>query len=609
MEKFDIYKQIDKELEDFFETKIPVAPGMVNEDARYLRKKDVGNNYSQWETINMIELVRNSKFRSGVYDEDGQRKIFLNVSNFRADVAKKMVEFDIKDYQFTPEEDYSIWGVWFLKKDFEKWLKSNDYSQLHNEVADDYCYYGTAVVKKIKDKIVRVPLRNLRNTQDVATLNDADYVIEEHVMSLQKLYELAKESGWDYEQIEVDETNFDKEVTFYERYGYVPRWFLEEEGGEEMVKAMAVVAELPSVKNKRKEKKVVLFKEEIDDLPYEEVHYSKREGRWLGIGEIENQFENQLARNVIENLRRKAMIWATKKVFQSADDTLPSSLLKEVKDGQILKITTDRIEPVNMTSQALPDFAQASNIWEQNSNQKSFTFEVATGEALPAGTPFRLGAVLSRAVRSHFALKQEQLGIFFRNLFWNKLFKIFEEQSDKERILSLNTNELEGMAKVIEDYLVEERVRQFLTKGMLPNIEMIRAEVIEELRKKPNIFVKINRDFYKQLKFAVHLQLTSESRNIEAERETLFSLLQLVAANPNMLTDPNLRALLEKIAGLSGVNLSMLLPQSLPQEQMLQSGMSLQPPKPGRRTPTALPGKEETTLEKEIKAVEAKPQL
>src|SRR3990167_11477305 len=42
---------------------------------------------------------------------------------------------------------------------------------------------------------------------------------------------------------------------------------------------------------------LVLFEEEVDELPYREHHYDRVTGRWLGMGVVEYLFDNQIKRN------------------------------------------------------------------------------------------------------------------------------------------------------------------------------------------------------------------------------------------------------------------------------------------------------------------------
>ena len=342
---FNIFAQTGKELDDFFTGKLKLFDVQNATGTATLSKPPSYHLYSQWEIVNLIELYYNSKFQSGPYDKEGQRKVFLNVCRFRSDVASKMIDLDTKDFVFIPDNHTSIWPSYFFSKDFKQWSKDNFFGELLNDTVERYPKYGTVVLKRLKDKLEPVPLRNLRNQQDCKTLKEADYVIEEHEYSKSQLEAFGE---WDTKEV----ADYGDKVKVFERYGEVPKKIVQgwkkgvyDAEDDDMVKAMTIVVideEHPINQNpKDQTKKVtekILYCVELDEYPYEEVHWAKQDGRWLGIGEIENLFENQFSLNELANLRRRALMWASRKVYQSPDDGIAKNLLKDVKDGDILRI-------------------------------------------------------------------------------------------------------------------------------------------------------------------------------------------------------------------------------------------------------------------------------
>ena len=108
--------------------------------------------------------------------------------------------------------------------------------------------------------------------------------------------------------------------------------------GEDKILGVAYVMPESSERSDKADDGYVLFKEEVDEVPFEEAHWDKQDGRWLGIGEVEKQFENQVAVNMTENLRRKHLIWGAKKVWQTQGTAVVRNLVKQVADGQVLEV-------------------------------------------------------------------------------------------------------------------------------------------------------------------------------------------------------------------------------------------------------------------------------
>jgi hypothetical protein len=556
---FNIYTQLQKELDDYFTSKISIATKTSGKDISKLGSESKGRyEFSQFETLALIDLYYNSIFDSGQYDSEGQRKIFLNICKFRSDVASKQIDLDVKDFVFVPTEATSEWGAFFLNKKFRQWARKNYFGKLINEIVNDFPKYGTVVVKRVGKVIERIPLSKLRVKQDAKNLKIADYVIEEHEMTYD---EMADMGGWDLTGVNLE---FGEKAKVFERYGRVPLSFYKEKKKETVteedkkrsVDCMCII--MPSSEDSKEKKDgQLLFIEEVDDRPYEEVHWAKIDGRWLGIGEIENQFENQIFRNMVVNMRRRGLLWSGKKVFQSPDTEIAKNLVRDVRDGEILKIMPNgNVTQVNTTTQNLGEFTSAIDEIENNSNQKSFTFEVATGEALPSGTPFRLGVVLSNSVNSHFALKRENLGLFFEEVVYEQLFPIFKKENRKEHILMFSADE-EGVELLKQEVISVETSRIFketLLSGSLPNVETIRQNVTEQIMKRKNLFMGIPEGLYDQLKASAQLVITGEGVDLAKRIETLTNLYTAMAQKQ----DPRADKILAKILSLTGENYDAL---------------------------------------------------
>lgn len=568
---FDIFGQIASELKEFSQDKVHIAGTNSGDDAKYLSRKTAGYDFSQWETLNTIELYYNSKFESGLLDSEGQRKVFLNICQFRADVASKQVDLDVKDFVFVPELGASEWPAFFLNKKFRLWAKDNGFGQLINDCVTDFPKYGSVVVKRVGNTFERVPLMTLRNPHDAKDLKTARFVIEEH--KDMTMDEIKAMKAWDTKNLGL---KYGDKATVYERYGTVPLAFYKQYNGEKVTQAdyeesidCLCIATLDGKKEPTKNYTGnILFLEKVTERPYEEAHWKRQDGRWLGIGEVENQFENQIMRNMTANMRRRGLLWSAKKIFQSRNSDVAKNLVRDVKDGDVMNIGANgEITQVNMNTQNLAEFQSTEDVWEKNSDQKSFTFEVATGEALPSGTPFRLGVVLSNAVNSHFALKRENLGLFFDRLIMNQLFKVFQKENKKEHnmVIFQDDEGVELLKQELGKVQTALIAREQLLKGILPDLELIKAQVEEQLNQRRILDMKLPEGFYEDIKVAVTLVTTGENVNIEKRVETLTNLYTSMVQKG----DPAAETVLKKILALTGENYDFLA--GLPKPQMQQA--------------------------------------
>jgi hypothetical protein len=532
---FNIYGKLESELDDFFSQKVRIG------GTKYNNKK--GYEYNQSDTLNLIEFVGASKFEKGDKDSEGQQKIYLNNSVFRSDVASKQIDIDVKNIVFVPDNFESDTATKVYRRKFKRYAKDKGLSMELNRFVEEFPFYGSLVVKKIKDGYELVDLNKLRNQQDAKSLNEASYVIIEHEM---KMWEAQAMPDWDLSGLDY---NWDDDITVYERYGRVPARFFDASADEKT--SVDTVSFIAFDKKGKKTESRMLFIEQIDERPFLEEHWKRRKGRWLGVGEIENNFENQKARNAIFNLRMRNAFWSAKKIFQSTDETVAKNLVSEVRDGDVLNPNAGgQITLVNTQTQGLADFNSAEEVIEKNSDQKAFTYEVVTGENMPSGTPFRLGVVLSESANSHFALKKEKLALFIKQIIYQFIFPDFYKSIDKESIEAIYTTD-EDYEELIGDFkkikLAEFTKEVVFTEFRLPTEEEI--QVFEQLiDAKKGFEINVLKKELEDAKYKIDIVITGESIDLPARLETLKTFYQIFAQTG----DPRAAIMLERIGKLTG---------------------------------------------------------
>lgn len=560
----DIITKLNNSLEDFKK-----SISIVDPESRDLvrfggSQTDSGYLFNQKDTIDLIDLYYNSKYRDGKIDQDGQRKVFMNIVQFKANVAEKQTDIDVKNYNFIPDSETDANLVWFLKRQFIVWTRENDYGQILNDLNKDYSKYGSCVLKKLKNSVERVPLRQLICSQDAKSLKqapfDGGYTIIKHKMTLDQI---KKMPDWNIEDVD-----FVGDTPVYEMYTLIDPEYVGLEGDEKVLIVAYVAPEL-DLENQ------CLFKEVIDEVPIEEAHWDKQDGRWLGVGEVEKQFENQVAINMTENLRRKHLIWGAKKVWQTQGNAVVKNLVKQVADGSVLEVGANgSISQVPMASQNLQEFELAKNGWMQNSDQKAFAFEVSTGESLPSGTPFRLGVILSNAAARHFELKRENFGLFLYRSFFNQLIPIFKKQTKQHNIAIVNGEQgTEFIKEAIKNFNINTKIEESLLNGVTPDVEKIKAKVETEINQKPFLFVTLPPKAYDNAKFYMQLDITNQESDTNAEMATLTTLYQIMSQKG----DPRADSILNQIILLTGKNPNKILGQAVvSQIQQMAPGPQIQ---------------------------------
>lgn len=558
MPNFSIIRQIDKELSEFYSTKVRLAAAKKEDDSvRFLRNAPKGYFYNQAETVTLIDLYYNSKFEDGEKDKLNQRKIFLNVGKFRSDVASKQIDIDTKDFKFLPDDYADPFTAFFLHKEFKEWAKESYFAELINDCVDALPKYGTTVVKEVGKQVLFTPLQNLRNEQTAKDLQTASFVTEEHPAMYS--WEINAMKGWNADGLAL---KYDECLNVHERYGYVPLGFVlqvnnlthAKDDWKQYVDSQVIAAKLPkSTQNQKGEH--VFFAEQITKRPYREAHWTKQHGRWMGIGVMEDLFENQVARNIIVNLQRRSLHWSTKRLFQSQNgDNVGKNLATAVKDGDVLEVGAQgEIKQIDLTNKGSVEMSQFMQDFEKNADQKSFTYDVATG-SMASRTPYRLAVILANAVASFYELKKEKLGLFFKDVAVDFLVPQFlGDLKKKDRVVSMFAGDA-GFAMLKDaamSYVKTEAVRLSLLSGKTVDPQTI-SDAIDPFQAVQALFFKLSKKDIEEAKFKFDLVITAEELDVNEKIKTLTMLYQAMVAKG----DPRADKVLARIMGLSGESLS-----------------------------------------------------
>lgn len=560
---YNIFAKLKEEITDFDENGFYITgePTTAYRSPSASRRAEMGGYYySQRDTLESIDLACASKYKKGLRDAEGQRKTFLNIVNFYRDVMKMKININVANYIFEPRFREATWPVWLMDRIFKVWAAGDNAEKcMYDDEIDSYAHdiatYGTVVVKRLTDYTERVPLRTLRNTPSAKTLNHAaktgGYVLIENDFHYNEMA--------DYPDWHIDGLNKTKSYVVYERYALVPKKLVENQAWKEvtqveidkdddMVLVMAIL--MPNGKFEKSGKDRaggrILYMEEIDDIPLEECHAEKVDGRWLGKGEVEKQLENQISRNLNANLRRRGLLWAVKRIYQSTDDEVQKNLVYEAKDGEVLHVRPNgQIQKVDTSSNHSGEFSVDDEATKENSREISFAFEVATGESMPSGTPFRLGLVLDRAVASHFSLVRDTFSNFLKRTFFEQLIPIFQKEYTKEHEMQfpIGASEVEALKESMLIWHTNQRVFDLVVKGKPVVPAAVRMEVEEEMNRNLYLFVKMPKGFYKNARAYMKLNINDD---IGPDLQTLTTIWQALNAAGDKRAENVMRQILAK---------------------------------------------------------------
>lgn len=573
-----------------------------------------GLQFNQYETIKKIHKYYNSHYEKGDYETVNgvqRKKPFYNINKWRADVATKQIDVDVKDFQLVSEDASTEFNVYLLEKELKAWLKKSKMGQILNEVTRKLPVYGSVVLRKLKQGAEVMDLRTFFTDQAAKDLDSSRYIIIKHLMSPTEFR--AKRGIWDNVDEAIQSFTMSNTKSYensqslhravgtpylevYERYGEVPKSFLtgDESDDDTWVKAHFIVTGIDSTRTNEKgdiiaENGLVLFKEEYKELPFKEVHYQKTEGRWLGIGVVEDVFEAQRMVNKTKNQEDKAMELASMILFQTKDNIVARNVLSDVENGEILRVGSE-IGRIDNSNTSLGAFEQIINSYETLGDRLSFSYDAVRGETSPSDTTATEVINQQKQASSAFDYKRENLALFLSDFITDLVFPELQKKINIPHIFRFTAN-ADEMNRMREKIVDAELRKHILETGDIPTkqeYEALKAMKVQELGKDGNkAWLEIEKDFFANLEYEVSLDISGEGRNFAAQLQNTAYVLNELSQNPQILQNPLFRRLLFKQMTLLGMSPSELEMA----EGELASQVSQNPQAPGLQAPPPGPGK------------------
>jgi hypothetical protein len=143
----------------------------------------------------------------------------------------------------------------------------------------------------------------------------------------------------------------------------------------------------------------------------------------------------------------------------------------------------------------------------------------------------------------------------------------------------------ENFVKAIAKASVDEAVKNtVLEQGILipeEDRKMIEDGIIGSLKSRKGISVEIPDSYYDDAQFTMDINVTGEQMNLSSANQTLQYVMNILAVNPGILTNPVTRGILFRMLELNGwspIDLNIInqqadeMAKTMPQQQLTQGG-------------------------------------
>ncbi|MHA1304570.1 MAG: hypothetical protein ACTSPI_12810 [Candidatus Heimdallarchaeaceae archaeon] len=504
--------------------------------------------FSQFDLITKIIYYYNSKFISGEYDDQNDKKYFFNIVRNPCDVATKAIDFDTKNINILTASGGTSLRTWFLERDLKFWMKDKKFGKVLNRIFHELPIFGSVVLKIVNGKIFFVDLKNFAVQQDANNLDEARYIIETHLYSPLGFKKVELEKGWDnWEEALGDEQ---EEIKVYERYGE----------DDNLDYRRTIAAEVGKGG-------VILSDDIVEKHPYREFHLDKVSGRWLGIGKVELLSDPQIRINELTNQQAKSSYLSTLRLWQTRDTGVRRNLLTDAINGQILQ-TPEEIKQIDMVDRNLSFYEVEINRWLTNKDEITFAHEAIRGERLPSGTPLGSARLAVGQAGAYFAQIQENVALDVKDLLFEVVIPQSKKDLNKEHILRLTGEDLDKINNLIIDNKTEQKVVEFVfKKGRFPSkpqVDLMKGAISEQVKKGKEQLIKVLADSYKDLKYKIDIVITGEQMDTRVKAATLFAAIQAVTADPTLLSDSTKKKFFYRWLEQGGINPIDFEPESAP---------------------------------------------
>lgn len=568
---FKIIDQILKEVKDFESGTVPLS-----------EKVD----FSQYQTLEEMRTHQNHGFLTSLADGQVDDRHYYDIISPMVDSGVANIDFDTKDFDINVLNGDHPAESLLAKAELRMFFKQTNHGAKINDTEEQFIDEGNIVARKVNNGEIyeTVDLKNIMPLDQTAKNLEQTDVIERQIMNQTQLRKMTE---WKNIDKVIQDGNLAKkgEVPYYEiflRFGDISLHELNytkselkgtdyqdnEDDKKKYVPAQIIMARAKSGKKElslNESKGIILFAEELqkevikinDRLkvekykPYSEAHFGSYKGRWLreGYREVGRNFQNRA--NELGNQIRIAMPLATRLILWSSDSNIAGkNILKNIEDGQIIK--ADHLAILNNAEKNLGLYAEEWNRNIEMARSALKAFEVATGESLPSSTSATAIAVQDKRVGKYYDFKSEKLGLFFKEVFNRWVLSELTKDMTAEHFLEI-TGDPSYMDTVYQAVVDGWYVKNLLKIGAHTpeEADFIKKAKLEELKKKPKLMVKIQKDFFKNVSLYIDINITGESISKQNKVTNGLALLSYIT-NPVIMQDPKAKKIVIDIANELG---------------------------------------------------------
>jgi len=539
------------------------------------------------EDINKINAYLNSKHISGPTDAKGREKPFFNIVNSAVNILYRVTDINRKNIKIKAENPKQVILSFLFSVLLQDWMKTSEFGKFLN-------IWGLALAKYLEVFVKFVE----KDGKLICKVVPWDSLIvdpenPENGIKIERLYftpaQLRKQNyNKDFVQELIDNTTTRKMldgnqevdsndgfIFVYEVHGELPLSYLtgKEKDEDTYVQQMHAISFIAKKEDSDSFDEFTLYSGKEKDPYLFTTLLPSEDGSLTLNGAVKNLFEAQWMVNHSAKQIKDQLDLASKLFFQTSDGNfIGQNAFSSLDNGDILIHAQN--QPLTQINNK-PDITamQAfSQQWQAMGNQINNISEAMRGDSPTSGTAWRLQQAVLQESHSLFELYTENKGLYLEEMLRKWVIPHLRKKIDTS----------EEISAILDDYqikqidnafapnqairFVNQKIKDTILSGKIYEPELQPgqiAETEEQLRRelaqlgnqrfiKPSeIKTKTWKEVLKDIEGKLVIDITGESKDIQAMMQTLSSVLQTIATNPLILQDPNAKLIFNKILEVS----------------------------------------------------------
>ncbi len=579
-------------------------------------------------TIERIFAYLNSRHTSGLKDSLGREKPFFNIVTATVNIWYRATDIDRKDIVVIPDSNADVVAAFIATLKLQDWMKRTKFGVFLNKWGRTLAQYGSAVIKVVEKDgqlVCSVPswLDLIVDPIDFSALPHIEklYKTPAQLMNMATLGH-PEYSGYEIETVrkiisdkkprerlgteQVD--TMDEFIELYEVHGNLSLATYKkakgqeakEEDENEFFQQMHVITW--NKNNDGTLNKYTLYSGKEEKDIYILTHLIEEDKRTLSIGAVETLFDAQWMQNHTIKQWKDQMDLSSRIIFQTSDGNFVGrNALTNIENGEVL------IHAEGKPITAFPNFGHdITNLkafidqWRVLTQEISSTPDAVRGNTMPSSTPYSLGAYLGNQGLSLFEIMTENKAFALEQLLTDHVIPFIKKKlkNKDELVTLLEDHDLKKFDSIFIPKTAVKRYNERVKKEMM-DFAMGRRQDLpetfdaqkEEGAVRDELAMLGNQRFispgdvnwdevFKDLEWKLDIGITNEQKDKQAIFQTLTTVLQTLATNPQVLENPSTRTVFNKILAETGV--------VSPIELSTSSTPSMSPPMALGKLPTGI---------------------